>query len=294
MNRYNDGPSLLDATQFPLWSIEKDVFSMVFKMEEVIAKGGSDALGNKTIVILSSTPIVETRLSLETAMRNLGGEVVVDEDFEYIGEGQQLEDQVRALGRSGVDLIAMSHHIDGMVARAAAVSTVPVINISEGNPVRGLCDAFTMRKELDRRLEVTAISQTETSTPTHIAIVGALAKDKAAKTLTYLLGKLWFVVLYFISPEDAKMEPDIKAYLARHGVKFHEMCDLRDVIREKVNPVIPVADEKADVPISVVDKVDVIYQSGRDMIFNRNGHTPSDNTVAVNMAVLMMALSRNS
>jgi hypothetical protein len=118
-----------------------------------------------------------------------------------------------------------------------------------------------MRKELGR------LGSMSVPEATHIAIVGALPEDKAARTLVYLLGKLWFIVLYFVLPENAKMDPGIARYLAGKGVKYFELRDLNDV------------------------KVDVIYESGRDMIFNRNGHTPSDNTVAVNMAVLMMALS---
>ena len=51
-----------------------------------------------------------------------------------------------------------------------------------------------------------------------LAIIGELDKGRTARSLAYLLAKFERVKIFFVSPPELQMKPDILAYLDEHGV----------------------------------------------------------------------------
>ncbi len=96
-------------------------------------------------------PSTRTRLSFETAAQRLGAGVVgfADPATTSSSKGETLEDTVRML-TAYADLVVMRHPKEGAAKRAAAISTVPVVNAGDGpgeHPTQTLLDLYTMRKE---------------------------------------------------------------------------------------------------------------------------------------------------
>jgi len=221
---------IIKAQQFDRELLD-EIFAVATEMENVAVEG-SDILRRKVMATLFYEPSTRTRLSFESAMRKLGGEVITTEsarEFSSAAKGETLEDTIRVMeGYS--DVIVLRHFESGAAERAAAVSRTPIINAGDGpgqHPTQALLDIYTIKKELGR---LDGIS---------IAMVGDLANGRTVRSLSYLLTKYDGVKIYFVAPEVVKMRDDIKEYLAEHNTFFAEEEDLR----------------------GVVPKVDVIYQT---------------------------------
>jgi aspartate carbamoyltransferase catalytic subunit len=79
------------------------------------------------MVTLFYEPSTRTRLSFETAMIKLGGNVVSTENagsFSSAAKGETLEDTIRILSGYG-DVIVIRHYEEGAAKRAATVAGVP-------------------------------------------------------------------------------------------------------------------------------------------------------------------------
>ena len=53
-----------------------------------------------------------------------------------------------------------------------------------------------------------------------IAFIGELDRGRTVRSLAYLLAKFDRVKIYFVSPPELQMRPDILQYLERHGVRY--------------------------------------------------------------------------
>jgi aspartate carbamoyltransferase catalytic subunit len=182
-------------------------------------------LDGKTLATLFYEPSTRTRLSFESAIQKLGGNVLSTEnarEFSSAVKGESIEDTVRVI--SGyADALVMRHYEEGSAMKASLASRVPVINAGDGkgqHPTQALLDMYTIYRELGR---VEGLK---------IAMVGDLASGRTARSLCYLLGKFKDNNITFVSPDNLRMKEDIKEYLARHGVDFAESDDLKKILRE--------------------------------------------------------------
>ena len=159
-------------------------------------------------------------------MHRLGGRVLSTENagaFSSEIEGEQVEDSIRII--SGyTDVIVIRHTADdGGARRAAEVSAVPVINAGDGNggqhPTQALLDLYTIYRQ--RPLDGLSV-----------AIIGELDRGRTARSLAYLLAKFDRVKMFFVSPPQMQMRPDILDYLDEHGVRYELESDIDRVIGE--------------------------------------------------------------
>ena len=121
------------------------------------------------------------------------------------------------------DVIVLRHNEEGAARRAAAVSTVPVVNAGDGpgqHPTQALLDLYTIRAELGRIDGV------------RVAMVGDLANGRTVRSLTYLLSKFKDIKLWFVAPPQVAMRDDLKAHLDEHHVPWVETQDLESVLPE--------------------------------------------------------------
>jgi aspartate carbamoyltransferase catalytic subunit len=215
---------VIEAQQFDR-DLLTEIFAVTKEMEEVVSRYGSSILGQRIMASLFYEPSTRTRLSFESAMFRLGGDVITTEsarEFSSAAKGETLEDTIRII-EGYCDVIVMRHFESGSARRAADVASIPIINAGDGpgqHPTQALLDMYTIRKELGRLDQI------------RIAMVGDLANGRTVRSLAYLLSKYEDVKVYFVAPGVVRMKDDIKAHLDEHKVAWEEADDLIAVARE--------------------------------------------------------------
>jgi aspartate carbamoyltransferase catalytic subunit len=234
---------LVESQQFTV-PLLMDLFARSRGMERVAARGGSLDYQNRIMATLFYSPSTRTRFSFEAAMHKLGGRVLSTEQarsFSSEVEGEQVEDSIRIIG-SYSDVIVIRHHEEDGARRAAAVSPVPIINAGDGcggqHPTQALLDLYTIY----RMRPLDGLS---------VAFIGELDKGRTARSLAYLLAKFERIRIFFVSPPELQMKPDILEYLDRHDVRYELESDLNKVVGEvdvvyqtRIRP-----DRGADLPV---------------------------------------------
>jgi aspartate carbamoyltransferase catalytic subunit len=182
-------------------------------------------LNGRVMAALFYEPSTRTRLSFDAAMLRLGGQTMGTDnarEFSSSAKGETLEDTIRIV--SGyADVIVLRHYEEGAARRAAAVSSVPIINAGDGpgqHPTQALLDLYTIRDELGRIDGV------------RVAMVGDLANGRTVRSLSYLLSKFKDIKLWFVAPPQVAMRDDLKAHLDEHNVPWVETEDLESVLPE--------------------------------------------------------------
>ncbi|OGJ55610.1 aspartate carbamoyltransferase [Candidatus Peribacteria bacterium RIFCSPHIGHO2_02_FULL_52_16] len=184
------------------------------EMEKVLLKGGNDLLAGKILASLFYEPSTRTRLSFETAMRRLGGEVISAEGIQFssLYKGETVEDTMKVVG-SYADIITMRHPEQGSADRAASVCPVPFINAGDGpgqHPTQALLDLFTIHKE---RGTIDGLK---------IAMAGDLRYGRTVHSLTFLLGLYKNLRFTFISPKELTMPDKVTTFLKEHDIPYEE------------------------------------------------------------------------
>lgn len=176
----------------------------------------SSALKNKIIATLFFEPSTRTRLSFETAVLKLGGQVIgfTNSKSTSLEKGESLEDTVRAVSQFA-DLIVMRHPEAGSVNKVSKVISKPIINAGDGpneHPTQTLLDLFSIwetQKKLDGL---------------NIAIVGDLKYGRVPHSLVRALAHFKNKI-YLVSPSSLKMP---RKYL--HDINYQERSDLNKII----------------------------------------------------------------
>ena len=215
---------VIESQQFTL-PLLMELFDRARLMERVVARGGTLDYQNRILASLFYAPSTRTRFSFEAAMHRLGGRVLSTEHaaaFSSEVVGEQVEDSIRIIS-SYCDVIVIRHNETGGAARAAKVSPVPVINAGDGeggqHPTQALLDLYTIYRE--RPLDGLSV-----------AFIGELDRGRTVRSLAYLLAKFDRVKVFFVSPPELQMKPDILEYLDRHGVRYEVETDIDRVVGE--------------------------------------------------------------
>ena len=184
---------------------------------------GHRSLAGRILATIFYEPSTRTRLSFESAMLRLGGQVISTEnarEFSSAIKGETIEDTVRIV--SGyADAIVIRHYEQGAAARAAAVSGVPVLNAGDGpgeHPTQALLDLYTIRHETGRMDGL------------RIALVGDLRFGRTARSLALLSCLTKGTELIFVSPPEVPMGNDIRRTLDARGVRYRDETDLAAVL----------------------------------------------------------------
>lgn len=187
--------SVIDAQQFDRETLE-EIFSLTERMEKNFQ---SFDLSGKIMVSLFYEPSTRTRMSFESAMLRLKGDVISTEnakEFSSKAKGETLEDTVRVI--SGYcDVIVIRYHKQGGAERANEFSSVPIINAGDGtgqHPTQALLDLYTIKKTFP---DINGLK---------IAMVGDLANGRTVRSLCYFLAKHYpDNEIFFISPKRVRM-----------------------------------------------------------------------------------------
>ena len=185
----------------------------------------SEVCRGKKLATCFYEPSTRTRLSFESAMMNLGGQVLgfSSADSSSAAKGESVADTIRVIS-SYADICAMRHPKEGAPLVASLHSQIPVINAGDGghnHPTQTLTDLLTI-KNLKGRLD-------------HLTI-GLCGDLKFGRTVHSLIGAMVRypgVRFVMISPDELRI-PDYlrKDTLDAGGIEYKEVNVLEDVLPE--------------------------------------------------------------
>ena len=134
----------LDLAEF-----DKDILSKIL-ISGVQSKLGeadlSSILTGKTVLMMFEKPSTRTRVSLETAVKQMGGQtVILNPADSQLGRGESVADTARVLSRY-VDAIALRTHDHDKILELAKFSSVPVVNLLSNwsHPTQLIADLITL------------------------------------------------------------------------------------------------------------------------------------------------------
>jgi len=128
------------------------LFEVADKMLSILnEKKKSDLCKGKILATLFYEPSTRTRLSFESAMYRLGGNVIGFSGTEStsVSKGESLADTIRTVACYS-DIIAIRHPNEGSAKVASDYSSVPVINGGDGghqHPTQTLLDMYSIQKK---------------------------------------------------------------------------------------------------------------------------------------------------
>ncbi|MES9843980.1 MAG: aspartate carbamoyltransferase [Candidatus Sedimenticola sp. PURPLELP] len=176
-------------------------------------------------------PSTRTFMSFHSACSILGVKTSEIRDSSTSSEkkGESIEDSLRTFS-SYVDLIVMRSPEAGLCERIATFldSTprpVPIINAGSGpdeHPTQALLDIYTLR----RSFKGNQIDGKK------ICMVGDLKRGRTVRSLSRLLANYEDVSITFASPEQFRIEQDLRDCLTNKEVPFTETTDFEGAIRE--------------------------------------------------------------
>ena len=168
-------------------------------------------------------PSTRTRMSFETAMKRLGGEVVNLGDIKNssVVKGETLFDTIQMVD-GYTDIIAMRHPRQGAAQYAQDSARVPIMNGGDGaghHPTQTMLDLFTIRQAHG------------TLEGLKVVLAGDLRYGRTVHSLSHALTRFG-CQLIFASPKLLKMPTEIVSDLRESGANVVETEDLLGSIND--------------------------------------------------------------
>lgn len=180
------------------------------------------ACDGKILATCFYEPSTRTRLSFESAMLRLGGQVLgfSDAASSSAAKGESVSDTIRVI--SGyADICAMRHPKEGAPMVAMERSLIPVINAGDGghhHPTQTLTDLLTIRS-----LKGTLSGFT-------IGLCGDLKFGRTVHSLINALVRYENINFIFISPDELKIPDYIIEMLKGKNIPYEEVRSLDEVM----------------------------------------------------------------
>ncbi len=179
----------------------------------------------KILATLFFEPSTRTRLSFESAMLSLGGQVLgfSEASSSSAAKGESVADTVRTVSCYS-DIIAMRHPKEGAPLVASQHSLVPVINAGDGghnHPTQTLTDLLTIHHEKGRFDNLT------------VGFCGDLKFGRTVHSLISAMSRYAGAKIVLVSPEELKLPSYVKKeVLQKNGIPYEQTTDLESVMPE--------------------------------------------------------------
>ena len=202
----------------------QEIMELVNKACDIIEHPAAYAhkCDGKILATLFFEPSTRTRLSFESAMLSLGGQVLgfSSANSSSAAKGESVADTIRTVSCYS-DIIAMRHPKEGAPLVASMHSLVPVINAGDGghnHPTQTLTDLLTIRN-LQGRLDNFTIG-----------LCGDLKFGRTVHSLINALVRYPNVHFIFISPKELRVPDYITEMLDARGISYEECIKIEDAI----------------------------------------------------------------
>lgn len=181
------------------------------------------ACDGKILATCFYEPSTRTRLSFESAMMRLGGQVLgfASADSSSAAKGESVSDTIRVIS-CYADICAMRHPKEGAPMVAMTKSRIPIINAGDGghqHPTQTLTDLLTIKSLKGRLDNIT------------IGLCGDLKFGRTVHSLISALIRYENVKFVFISPDELRIPDYIREdVLIKNNIEFKEVVKLDEVM----------------------------------------------------------------
>ena len=210
-----------------------DIMQLSTQEIDELVKKGCDIMANpaayahkcdgRILATLFFEPSTRTRLSFESAMLSLGGQVLgfSSANSSSASKGESVADTIRVVS-AYCDIIAMRHPKEGAPLVATQHSLVPVINAGDGghnHPTQTLTDLITIHKEKGHFDNLT------------IGFCGDLKFGRTVHSLVAAMSRYTGVRFVFVSPEELKLPRYVKEqYVKSKNIPYTQSTSLEEVM----------------------------------------------------------------
>ena len=183
----------------------------------------ANVCNRKKLATLFYEPSTRTRLSLETAMLNLGGQIIgfASSNASSAAKGESVADTIRMIS-CYADIAAIRHPKEGAALVAAMNSSIPVINAGDGghqHPTQTLTDLLTIRSLKGRLSNLT------------VGLYGDLKFGRTVHSLINALVRYPGIRFVLISPTELRIPSYIREnVLDANHVEYEEIEILEDAM----------------------------------------------------------------
>ena len=215
--------NLIDIMQLSVGEID----ALVQKGCDIMANPAAYAhkCDGKILATLFFEPSTRTRLSFESAMLSLGGQVLgfSSAASSSASKGESVADTIRVVS-AYCDIIAMRHPKEGAPLVATMHSLVPVINAGDGghnHPTQTLTDLMTIHKEKGHVDNLT------------VGFCGDLKFGRTVHSLVAAMSRYTGIRFVFVSPEELKLPRYVKEqYIKEKNIPYTQSASLEEVMPE--------------------------------------------------------------
>ena len=212
-----------------------DIMQLSVEEIDALVQKGCDIMANpaayahkcdgKILATLFFEPSTRTRLSFESAMLSLGGQVLgfSSAASSSASKGESVADTIRVVS-AYCDIIAMRHPKEGAPLVATMHSLVPVINAGDGghnHPTQTLTDLMTIHKEKGHVDNLT------------VGFCGDLKFGRTVHSLVAAMSRYTGIRFVFVSPEELKLPRYVKEqYIKEKNIPYTQSASLEEVMPE--------------------------------------------------------------
>ena len=218
-----------------------------------------DVCRHKILATLFFEPSTRTRLSFESAMLSLGGNVLgfSSASNTSASKGESVSDTISVVS-SYCDIIAMRHPKEGAPLVATRRSKVPLINAGDGghnHPTQTLTDLLTISREKGRLDNLT------------IGFCGDLKFGRTVHSLTKAMSRYKNIKFVFIAPPELKIPEYLK----------HDLLDAKNLDYKEVETI-----------EEVIEDLDILYMTRvqKERFFNEQDYIRLKDTYILDLKKL--------
>ncbi len=183
----------------------------------------ANVCNRKKLATLFYEPSTRTRLSLETAMLNLGGQIIgfASSNASSAAKGESVADTIRMIN-CYADIAAIRHPKEGAALVASQNATIPIINAGDGghqHPTQTLTDLLTIRSLKGRLNNLT------------VGLCGDLKFGRTVHSLINALVRYPGIRFVLISPTELRIPSYIREnVLDANNIEYEEVEILEDAM----------------------------------------------------------------
>lgn len=205
----------------------QEIDELIEVAEQIIADPArfQEVCAHRVLGSLFYEPSTRTRLSFESAMLALGGNVIgfSEASSSSVAKGESVADTARTV-ECFADIIAMRHPKEGAPFVASRSVDIPVINAGDGghnHPTQTLTDLLTIHREMGRLDNMV------------IGCCGDLKFGRTVHSLITAMSRYKNIRFVLISPEELVIPEHVRTeILEKQNIPFKEVRSLSEAMPE--------------------------------------------------------------